>query len=78
MFTDDVYYVVVALRMNLDVSEELEFVGLQGTYDLGFERIGGTALGNDVGAEDLHLLLGEVGVCKNVLYLYETFVQLLV
>lgn len=78
VFTDDVYQVVVTLRMNLDVRQELEFVRLQGTDDLGFESCGGTSLGDDVGAEDLYLLLGEVCVSKNVLNLYETFAQLLI
>ena len=63
--------------MDFDVGEQLEFVGLQGTYDLRFEIIGGAALGDDVLAEDGHLFVGEVCVSKNVLYLYETFVQLL-
>ena len=64
--------------MDLQVCQELEFVGLQGMDDLGFEIGGGTSLGDDVRAEDLHLRLREVGVSKHVLYLYETFVQLLV
>ena len=64
--------------MNLEVGEQLEFVGLQGMDDLGFEIVGGAALGDDVLSEDLHLFVGEVCVGKNVLYLYETFVQLLV
>ena len=64
--------------MNLDIRQELEFVGLQGTDDLGFEIGGGTSLGDDVGAEDLHLGMGEVGVCENGFNLYETFAQLLV
>ena len=46
--------------------------------DMGFEIVGGAALGDDVVTEDGHLFVGEVCVCKNVLYLYETFVQLLV
>ena len=78
MFTDDGDQVVVALGVDLDVREKLEFIGLQGTDDLGFKSSGGAVLGDDVGAEDLHLLLGEVCVGKNVLYLYETFAQLLV
>ena len=78
MFADDGDQIVVALGMNLDIRQELEFVGLQGADDLGFKSGGSSPLGDDVGAEDLHLLLGEVCVGKNVLYLYETFAQLLV
>ena len=78
MFTDDVYQVIVTLWVNLDVRQQLEFVGLQGVNDLGFEIAGGAAPGDDVLAEYLHLLFREVSVGKNVLYLYETFVQLLV
>ena len=78
VFTDDVDQVIVTLWVNLDVRQQLKFVGLQGVNDLGFEIVGGAALGDDVLAEDGHLFLGEVCVGKNVLYLYETFVQLLV
>ena len=78
MLTDDGDQVVVALIVYLDVREELQFVGLQGMDDLGFEIVSSTALGDDVVTEDGHLFVGEVCVSKNVLYLYETFVQLLV
>ena len=64
--------------MNLDVRQKLEFVRLQGTDDLGLEIGGGTALSDDVGAEDLHLRLGKVCVGQYGFYLYEAFVQLLV
>ena len=73
MLADDVDQVVVALGMNLEVSQELEFVGLQGVNDLRFEICGGAALGNDVLPEDGHLLVREVCISKNVLYFYETF-----
>ena len=56
----------------------MEFVGLQGTDDLGFEVRSGAALSDDVGAEDFHLGMGEVGVGQNGFNLYETFAQLLV
>ena len=44
MFTDDVDQVIVTLGMDLDVGEQLEFVGLQGMDDLGFEIVSSTAL----------------------------------
>ena len=78
VFSDDGDQVVVTLGMYLDVRQELEFVGLQGADDLGFEVRSGASLGDDVGAEDLHLGMGEVGVCQNGFNLYETFAQLLV
>lgn len=46
--------------------------------DVGFEIGGAAVLGDDVLAELLHLLLGEVCVGKDVLDFYETVVQLLV
>ena len=64
--------------MDLYIGEELEFVGLQGLDDLGFEIGGGTSLGDDVRAEDLHLLLGEVCVGKDCLDFYQAGVELLV
>lgn len=78
VFTDNVYQVIVTLWVNLDVRHQLEFVRLQGVNDLGFEIGSGALLGDDVLAEDGHLFVGEVCVSKNVLYLYETFAQLLV
>ena len=78
MFADDGDQVVVALGMDLDVRQELELVGLQGADDLGFKFRCGSTLSDDVGAEDFHLGMGEVGVCKNGFNLYETFAQLLV
>ncbi len=78
MLTDDGDQVVVTLGGNLDVGEQLEFVGLQGVNDLGFERGGAASLGDDVLTKDGHLFVGEVCISKNVLYLYESFAQLLV
>lgn len=78
MFTDDGDKVVVTLGMDLNIGKQLEFVGLQGADDLGFEVRSGAPLSDDVGAEDFHLGMGEVGVCENGFNLYETFAQLLV
>lgn len=75
---DYCYQVVVTLWVNLDVRDELEFVRLQGTDDLGFEIVSSTALGDDVLSEYGHLFVGEVCISKNVLNFYEMFVQLLV
>ena len=76
--TDDGDQIVVALGMHLDVRQQLEFVGLQGADDLFFDRFAGAILDYDLRTEYLHLFLGEVCVCENVLNLYETFMQLLV
>ena len=76
MFTDDVYQVIVTLGMNLDIRQQLEFVGLQGVNYLGFEIVGGAALGDDVLTEDGHLFVGEVCVGKNSLSCYKFGVSL--
>ena len=60
---------VVVLGIDLDVGEQLKFVGLQGLDDLGFEIVGGAALSDDVLPEDGHFFVGEVCVGKNALYL---------
>ena len=52
--------------MNLHVRDEHHLQGLECADDLFFQRLGGAELGDDVGAEDLHLRMGEVGVCKSV------------
>ena len=64
--------------MDLEVGQELEFVGLQRADDLGLEVRSGTALSDDVRTEDLHLIVGKVCIGQNGLYLYKTFAELLV
>ena len=58
------------------IRQQLEFVGLQGVNYLGFEIVGGAALGDDVLTEDGHLFVGEVCVGKNSLSCYKFGVSL--
>ena len=78
VLTDDGDQVIVTLGMNLNVGEQLELVGLQGADDLGFEVGSGAALSDNVGTEDVHLLMREVCVGKDGLDFDKTFAELLV
>ena len=77
-FTDNSDQIIVALGMHLDIRQQLEFIGLQGAYDLFFDRFAGAVLCDDLRTEYLHLFLGEVSICENVLDFYETVMQLLI
>ena len=56
-FADDGDQIVIALGMHLDIRQQLEFVGLQGAYDLFFDRFTGAILDYDLRTEYLHLFL---------------------
>lgn len=59
----------------LDVGEELEFVGLERFYYLLFDCGGVAEIRQGVVTEDVHLLVGEICFCEDVLDFYQSSVE---